>query len=111
MEKQEVEHIVRGVLQDYQINLDIADVEHKVREVLDKLLNPRFDIHIEDSYASDGFSTIPHTENLTVEQVGNFILSGGDWNFQITPHGKSPEVEGMVLASGRASHSDHNVAY
>ena len=112
MEKQDIEHIVREVLSDFTIDLDTADVEHKVREVLNKLLNPRFDIYLSDAHCDgDPYTTIPQTENLSVEDVGRFVLSGGDWNFQIVPHKKSPEVEGMVLASGGTSHSDHNVAY
>ena len=112
MTKNDVEKIVEKFLKNFEVSLDASDVEHTVREVLDKLINPRFDIHLSDAHCDgDPYTTIPQTENLTVEDVGRFVLSGGDWNFQIVPHRKSPEVEGMVLASGGTSHSDHNIAY
>lgn len=53
----------------------------------------RFDIHIIDPYChGDTFTVIEGSENLTLQEVWEWLGHGGDWKFKVTAHGAPEKV-------------------
>lgn len=53
----------------------------------------RFDIHIIDIYChGDTFTTIEGSENLSLQEVWEWLCEGGDWKFKVTAHGQPDKV-------------------
>jgi hypothetical protein len=62
----------------------------------------RFDILIADVYAGDDYTTIDGTENITMQEVWDWLSTGGDWNFRVTAHGQPDKIflRGFVALNG-----------
>lgn len=52
----------------------------------------RFDILISDPHAGDGFAPIEETENLTLQEVWDWLSLGGEWAFRVTAHGNPEKI-------------------
>ncbi len=52
----------------------------------------RFDILISDPHAGDDYSTIDGTVNLTMQEVWDWLSTGGEWSFRVTAHGNPDKV-------------------
>jgi hypothetical protein len=75
----------------------------------------RFDIHIIDIYChGDTFTTIECSENLSLQEVWEWLCHGGDWKFKVTAHGQPDKVfmDGYLYHdnSFRAAVDGHNLA-
>lgn len=51
-----------------------------------------FDILVSDPHAGDAFTTLASTENLTLQEVWEWLCEGGDWSFKVIAHGRPDKV-------------------
>jgi hypothetical protein len=52
----------------------------------------RFDILISDPYQGGEHHTIDGTENLSLQEVWEWLCTGGDWSFIVTAHNNPEQV-------------------
>ena len=58
----------------------------------------RYDIYIADAHRDgDAMSTIKGSANLTFDQMVDWVFHGGDWYFEVIPHGKERIPENVIL--------------
>lgn len=52
----------------------------------------RFDIWVSDPHAGDHYSTLDSTVNLTMQEVWDWLSTGGEWSFRVTAHGNPDKI-------------------
>ena len=52
----------------------------------------RFDILIRDIYCDSDYGSVDSTENLTLQEVLDWLCHGGDWGFLVVAHGDPTQL-------------------